>query len=199
MKKSEEVKEKIIKTTISLITESDGYVENINTRTIAEKAQVGVGLINYHFQTKDNLIEICVERMIGKVIAAFAPTNPERTPLGMLKYSAKLVFTFLIENQALSRISILSDYKNPDKADNTIKSAMGFNRILENIEISENERFVLAFAFTSVIQSLLLRKDQSDELFGYDINIKEERDKVIDLLVDNIFGGFGNENRHFSR
>ncbi|MFP3153188.1 TetR/AcrR family transcriptional regulator [Lachnospiraceae bacterium ZAX-1] len=193
MKKSGEVREKIIETTISLITESEGDVASINTRSIAEKSHVGIGLINYHFQTKENLIEMCIERMIANVIVAFAPSIPKQNPAERLKFTAKLVADFLVDNPAVSRISILHDYKNPKKDDNTIKSAVGFNRTLGNIGISEKEQFILAFAFTSILQTLFLRKEQSCELFGYDFSIKEQRDKVLDLLIDNIFGGFENE------
>jgi len=193
MKKSKEVKEKIIEATISLITESDGDVTDINTRAISDRADVGVGLINYHFQTKENLIDICVERMIGRVISAFAPSTPEQTPAARLKHTAKLVFDFLVDNPAVSKISILSDHKNPKMNDNTIISAMGMSKGLGNLGISAKEQFVLAFALTSVIQTLFLRKEQSSELFGYDVNLKEHRDEVLDLLIDTIFGGFCHE------
>ena len=193
MKKSKEVKEKIIGTTISLITESDGDVANINTRTIAEKANVGVGLVNYHFQTKENLIEICVERMIGEVIAEFAPVMAEGSPMAQLKQRTKLVFDFLIDNPAVSKISILSDHKNPKNEDNTMKSTMGICRALCDFGIPENDRVILAFALVSVMQALFLRREQSEELFGYDLHIKERRDEVLDLIIDNLFGGFGHE------
>ena len=38
------------------------------------------------------------------------------------------------------------------------------------------------------MQALFLRKDLSKELFGYDINVKEQRDEVLDLLIDTLFG-----------
>ena len=193
MKKTKDVKEKIIEATISLITDSDGDVTNINTRAISKRANVGTGLINYHFQTKENLIDICVERMIGKVISTFAPSVPEKTLTARLKHIAKMVLDFLINNQAVSRISILSDQKNPKTNDNTMMSAMGFSKILAKLKISNKEQFVLAFALTSVIQALFLRKEQSDELFGYNINVKEQRDEVLDLLIDTMFGGTENE------
>ncbi len=189
MKKSEEVKEKIILATIDIITQSEGDVADINTRGIAEKADVGTGLINYHFQTKDHLIDICVERMIEKVIAAFAPSVPELTPAARLKHTASLVLDFLMDNPAVSRISILSDHKNPKRDDNTIKSAMGMSKTLGNLVISEKERFVLAFALTSAMQALFLRRDQSVALFGYDMNAKEQRDKLLGLLIDTMLEG----------
>jgi AcrR family transcriptional regulator len=193
MKKSEDVKERIIKAATSLIAKSEGNVSDINTRAIAEKAGVGVGLINYHFQTKDNLIEICVERMIGEAIAAFEPDTQALSPAARVKHSVKLVMDFLIENSAVARISMLTDYRAPKPDDSTIKSAMNANATLGNIGLPDNERFLLAFVLTSAMQSLFLRKDQSNAVFGYDINIKEQRDKVIDLLVNSIFGGYVNE------
>ena len=193
MKKSEEVKEKIIEVTISLIHESAGDVAEINTRAIAEKAHVGIGLINYHFQTKENLIEICVERMIGKVISVFAPSAPELTPTARLKHSVKLVFDFFIANPAVTRISILSDCKNPKQDDNTMKSVMGICKGSDDFKIPENKRFIFAFTLVSVMQAMFLRKDQSNEYFGYDLNIKKQRDEVLDLLIDNIFGRSGDE------
>jgi len=189
MKKSAEIKERIIEATIILITESDGDVAEINTRAIAEKANVGVGMINYHFQTKDNLIEICVEQIIGKVIAAFAPTITESTPIAQLKHTVKLVFDFLMSNPAVSKISILSDHKNPKKTDNTIKTAIGLNRTLGDFEMSNKRQFLLTFALTSIMQAIFLRKNQFGELFGCDINIKAQRDKILDLFVDNLVGG----------
>ncbi len=68
---ADSVKEKLIMVTIELITGGGGNIEDITTRAIAQKAGVGVGLVNYHFQTKDNLIEICVGRIIRNVISVF--------------------------------------------------------------------------------------------------------------------------------
>ncbi|MGO1033510.1 TetR/AcrR family transcriptional regulator, partial [Clostridioides difficile] len=40
---------------LNLLNEVDD-IEEITVRKIAERANVGVGLINYHFKTKDNLL-----------------------------------------------------------------------------------------------------------------------------------------------
>ena len=190
MKKSDEVRETIVKATIELIEKSDGDINSINTRAIAQRAQVGAGLINYHFQTKENLIELCVERMIKQVISSFSPPVSEQTPIEQLKITAKLVFDFLMDNPAVSKISILSDYRNPKPGDNTMMSAAGFSRTLSKLKIPEEERFILALAFTSIMQALFLRKDQDAGLPGYDLNNKAQRDTLLDLLIDTIFGGF---------
>ncbi len=66
------IKEKIINTTISLIERSDGLVENITVRDIAQKkSDVAIGLINYHFGSKENLIKSVFSRMISMLWRLF--------------------------------------------------------------------------------------------------------------------------------
>ena len=187
MRKSDKVKERIMEAAIALITESSGDVTDINTRAIAERAGVGIGLINYHFQTKEHLIERCVERIIGDVISAFHPSFPPtvQTPIERLKHSTKLVGDFLMSNPAMSRISILSDFKNPRQTDNTMKSAMEVKAVAGDLEISEKGKEILAFSLISAMQALFLRKG----LLGYNMNNKEQRDELLDMLIDTLFRG----------
>lgn len=99
MKKSDQAKEKIIAVTTQLIENSGGNIDEITTRAIAEKAGVGVGLVNYHFQTKENLIEICVQRIIGNVIGSFKLSAMENMGgIERVKAVMKLVADFLIQN-----------------------------------------------------------------------------------------------------
>ena len=199
MTKSDAVKERIIESAISLINEGKGDMAGVSTRAIAERANTGPALINYHFQTKERLIEICVERIIGDVIFSFSPELPKtaQTPVERLKYKAKMVMDFLIKNPAVSRLSMLGDFNNPKKTDNTMKSSLDCSKTLDGLAAPEKERLVLSFALTSVMQTLFLRKDLGKELFGYDIHIKKQRDELIDLLVGNLFGTYksGKENK----
>ncbi len=194
MKNSEDVRQKIIDVTIDLINKSNGAIEAITTRAISEKAGVGVGLINYHFQTKDNLIEICVQRIIGTVITKFKPAANEKLNVkDRLKSTAKEVADFLIENPSVSRISILSDHIKPQIFDNTMKSVQGFLLGLSDSDMSDRDKKILVFALTSVLQALFLRRELSKELFQLDFSIKQERDIFIDIIIDNMFGGKCNE------
>ncbi len=47
-----EIKDKIINVTIDLIKEANGNIDKITIREIAKRAEIGVGLINYHFKSK---------------------------------------------------------------------------------------------------------------------------------------------------
>lgn len=194
MKSSEEVRQKIIDVTIDLINRSNGAIEAITTRAISEKAGVGVGLINYHFQTKENLIEICVQRIIGTIITKFKPVANEKLNVkDRLKSTAKEVADFLVENPSVSRISILSDHIKPQIFDNTMKSVQGFLLGLSDSDMSDRDKKILVFALTSVLQALFLRRELSKELFQLDFSIKQERDIFIDIIIDNMFGGKCNE------
>ena len=50
-------KEAIIQATIALLRENGENLEAITVREICKSADVGLGLVNYHFGNKDNLIE----------------------------------------------------------------------------------------------------------------------------------------------
>jgi len=60
------VKEHILKTTVEML--EDGFdAEVITIRKIAYKANVSVGLINYHYGSKDELLLIATNQVIDRV------------------------------------------------------------------------------------------------------------------------------------
>lgn len=188
MKKDIEIREKIIDAAAELINESKGDIEAITIRSISKKADVSVGLINYHFQTKENLINICVEKIIEKVITEFRPiTDDCLSSTEKLKATAKSVADFLMDNQSVSRISILSDFNKPQECDNTMKTVKDFCTVSQGSGIPDKNRKILAYALTSILQALFLRKDISKDVFGLDFCIKKDRDSIIDFIVDNLF------------
>ncbi|MEG1385276.1 MAG: TetR/AcrR family transcriptional regulator, partial [Oscillospiraceae bacterium] len=64
-------KDLIIETTIKLIQSAGSDPEQVTVRDISKQAGIAVSQINYHFASKENLIAICVQRMIGDVISLF--------------------------------------------------------------------------------------------------------------------------------
>ncbi len=193
MRKADDIKEKLIDVTTKLITESAGDIDSITTRMIAKKANVGVGLVNYHFQTKENLIEICVQRIIRKVISSFQPGRAAEDVSTRLKHTAKLVMDFLMENQPVSRISILGDYKNPKPNDNTMGTVRGFSHSTGGKGAPQGRELITLFALTAAMSSMFLRKDVSKDIFGIDMYNKEERGLFVENLVDILLCGFINE------
>lgn len=71
MNKNANVKNRIIEVTTELIEQHNGNIKDITARMIAANANVGLGLINYHFGSKEDLITECVQNIISQVIAGF--------------------------------------------------------------------------------------------------------------------------------
>ena len=51
-------KEAIIQATIKLIEEKGEHLEEVTVREICKREGVGLGLVNYNFGNKDNMIEL---------------------------------------------------------------------------------------------------------------------------------------------
>lgn len=199
MKETNNVKEIIIRTATELIQEYNGNVAKITLRKISERANVGLGLINYHFGSKEQLITICVQRIINNVVTCFSPSKkeynkePKVADKERLADWAKQVYDFLFNNQAISSISILGDMQNYQLDSNSVYTQEGFSLAIKN-DMEDRIRKLLIFVLTSTMQVAFLSRDVSEEMLGYNLKIKEERDAYIDSLVGLLFTGvFGME------
>jgi AcrR family transcriptional regulator len=175
-----DIKEKIISTTISLIEESDGMIDNITVRAIAQKADIAVGLINYHFGSKKNLIEICVQQIISHVMRTFSETEylaryrccDKKLPDVDIAVFTAGVFSFLLDHPQIAKISMLGDLSHPDIKSN---SSVSFKAIYKamSVQESESDRKIKAFILLSVIQSAFLNRQISAELLGFNLSDKD--------------------------
>ncbi len=193
MSKGENVKDRIIAVTIELIEQYHGDTKSITARMIAEKAEIGLGLINYHFGSKDNLITECVQRIIGEVVVGFHieqefPSDKER-----LIACATYVFDFLFEHSAISRISILGDFQNYLRDSNSVYTQYGFMKSLKS-DISEKDKPMLVFILTTAMQIAFLGSATVNQLLGYNFTKQKDRAKYIEKLVDILFEGAVNSN-----
>lgn len=186
----QDVRERILIAAEELIAQGEGEIEQITTRAIAERAGVGIGLINYHFQTKDHLIRLCVQRMIGEVIRTFdAARFASLPPLERLTASATHVFEFLFAHPSLSRISILDDHRNPSPDCNTARTIRGFGLMAADFDGERGALERRLFELTAAMQSAFLFREQSAVLLGRDLQRPEERAAYIAELVSALFGG----------
>ena len=104
-------RKKIIHAAIQII-EQEQNIDAVTVRKIAEKASIAVGLINYHFKSKSNLINISVREFINEVIAGWKKhtSSPETSdPVSVLKVMLQSTGKFLSDYPGISRISITND------------------------------------------------------------------------------------------
>lgn len=185
-------REKIINVTTQMIIESNGDLSQVSARKIANKAEVGLGLIHYHFENKDQLITECVQRIIYKEIRAFMPEdtqysdNPTEADKQRLSHWAKQVFEFFYANQSIARVSILGDMQNNLTRSNSIDMQRGLLLSLSD-GIDDDKKKFMVFSLTAIMQAAFLQDNTVNNRLGFDLKKKEDRERFIDSVVEEIF------------
>jgi len=189
IRNASEVRERILTAAMALIHEGNGDVAALTTRAIAQRAGVGVGLINYHFQSKENLITQGVQRMIANVVASFAPADrPTDSPAERLTDWAAQVFEFLFANPSLSRISILADFSQPSETSNSVRTQLGLTHALP-ANWPAGQKALLTFVLTTAMQAAFLGGECNASRLGYAFDTPENRRAYIARLVRLLMGG----------
>lgn len=173
-------RETIIQTTIALIEEKGEELDTITVREIAKKAGVGLGLVNYHFGNKDKLIDLCVERIINRIVEQFQGIREKTegfTPFEKLEYLGNMTFDFLFEHYAVSRISVLADMENPKPDDNTHRTYAAYLPLVAACRPDWDEPTVKrkTFCLISVMQQSFLWYETTSTTFDMDLSQKENR------------------------
>lgn len=173
-------KERIIQAAIDLIHEKGEHMDDITVREICKRANVGLGLVNYHFENKDKLIELCVERIVNRIIDNFSSIREKTdklTAFEKLDYLGNMTLTFLFEHYAVSKTSILADMRMPKEDDNTHRTYLAYLPLVSacrpdwDKETLERKTFYLIAA----MQQSFLRYKIIMQLYGIDLTVPEER------------------------
>ena len=181
MDKNANIKNHIIEVTTELIKQHNGNTKGITARIIAAKAGVGLGLINYHFGSKEKLITECVQRIIGKIVTEFQMTTQYKTDKERLTACAIYVFDFLFEHSAISRISILGDLQNYTKNCNSVLTQRGFSLSLKS-DLANKDTSMFVFILTAAMQTAFLGSETVSQLLHYDFTKAEDRTAYISKL-----------------
>jgi AcrR family transcriptional regulator len=188
---TQSARSRIMQAAIDIMREI-GEVEEVTVRKIAKRAGVGVGLINYHFRSKENLIGEAVQFFQSREVMSgwegqilFRPKNPNE----LVKTMVKSFADFMADFPHISRISILNDLHNPGREDNMSQTIQGLTPYIQEAlgRNGKNGRaFRTAWVIVSTIQTIFLRAGQFSGFSGdggFDFFNKSERDAYIDDLV----------------
>lgn len=191
-KRDIEARELLIEAATALIREHGG-TETVTTRDIAARAGVGVGLVNYHFQTKEHLLDLCTQRIISRVIGGFDRLHQsigDMPPIGRLRFLVKENARFLADNPGISRASILHDLHTPGAGDNTDQTLQAYLPVVREVcgdKICDAELRVLLCTMIFTLQVAFLRGNAFGKALGLDLEDPAQRDQFVDLLIDRLF------------
>lgn len=187
-----DIKELLIDQTIALIKESDGKPESITARAIAQRSGVALGLINYHFGSKDNLLAECANKIINDLLSSMKPDLIKAEDDGFsdrerLTSYAKQTFEFLFTNRAIVKMSILSDFRSYGADSNSALTQKGFQMALRG-DIPDKSKRLIAFSLASSMQTAFLAADESKKITGYDLKTRKGRSSFIEDTVNMLMG-----------
>lgn len=175
-----ENKEAIIQATIELIEENGEHLEEITVRKICKRAGVGLGLVNYHFENKDKLIEQCIERMINGIVERFQNIREKTkglTPFEKLEYLGNMTLDFLFEQYAVSKISVLTDMQTPKDNDNTGGTYAAYLPLVAASRPDLDEATIKrkTLYLITIMQQMFLRYETISQTLGIDLGKRETR------------------------
>jgi len=181
---SSDSKERILDSMVKLLMERKD-ISKITTRQIAELANVNSALINYYYQSKENLVfkavEICMENIAKEL---FVEDTPNENPVGRLKNMIKTFSGFAFNNYYLSEIAISNEIRHGSITTNTI-----FLPLLKEIfkeSKTEIELKLIALQIITPMQVLFLNASDYKVYLSKDLYNEQIRNEVLDHMIDNI-------------
>ena len=183
MNKSNNTKNQLVESVIELLKECND-VSEITSRKITERAKVNLSTINYYFVSKDELINIAVNKLIGDVADTYFQDmkNSVQAPRNKLR-------------DFLYRISdIVIDYKKYTKEMMPyILLKEEFTQVIEILPLvkdcfqgskSDEECKIISYQLISFMQLVFYRADEFKSFSKINIMNKQERDRLIDIQLD---------------
>ncbi|MEA4972162.1 MAG: TetR/AcrR family transcriptional regulator [Candidatus Metalachnospira sp.] len=181
-----DMREKIMQAVRELIKEGIA-VEKITVRAIAKKADVGVGLINYHFGSKDNLLQIVLAEIMAETAKEYMANElaDDSSPRkDKLKSIIKNLYVLTIQYESIIKFLVLQCVQKGDmSAELTI---MPLLRQVFGNDKNEIELRIIALQILKPIQVASLSAESFRVYTGINLYDEKQRGEFVDILVDNL-------------
>lgn len=179
------VRDKIIKAATDILKETKS-IENVTVREIANRAKVGIGSINYHFKSKDFLLSEVIENIMTHKIHDF--TNLENDSNMSADEELKALLKALCDS-ALGAKELVQFMLKQDIFYGSLQTPLYLVPLLRRIfgaSKSEMELRVIALQLLQPLQIAGITPDAFLMYSGFDVYNRQQRNKFIDMLVDNL-------------
>ena len=185
MKKDKaDAKEKLLLTVVELL-EQNKDASLYTNREIASMAGVNSALINYYFQSKENLLNKAVERRMQDMKEAFFVDDDKNLgPEERLRKTIKTFAGFTFKYHILSVIAVSSEVKSGSLY--TTQIIKGSLKEIFGTGIDETSLKLMAMQIIIPLQHMFLHREKFEEELGFDFNDEEKRNTLLDKLIDNV-------------
>lgn len=189
MDKNPDARDRILKATKEILDEADN-IDQITVRQIAERANVGVGLINYHFKSKDNLLGTVVSGEMARMAGGFLKTGsksgskPGMDPVRKMKVMLKDLFSYGEKHKDHLKYIVTRSILNGD-----MQAQLTLVPILREIFGEQRDEInlrIIAMQILLPLQVTALSPQAFHFYSGIDLFDETQRNKLIDILVDNL-------------
>lgn len=184
-----DAKEKLISVTIQMICEGRNPSE-ITVKDITEKAGLGNGMVNYHFQSKDNLIRLAVKKVMNcatKSLSEKMKSKNNETAVSRLAFILKEVVNFIADNSEISKIAILDDLESNQVTAHILGSEESYNKCLKELYGDDMHKFwVKNYLIAGYLNYIFLKAENIKNEMGFDFYNKDDREKAIENLVEEL-------------
>jgi AcrR family transcriptional regulator len=179
-----DARQSIIEAAKDLMNET-GDIGKITVRQIAEKAKVGIGLINYHFKSKDNLLSIAIGDVMTDTIYQFMKENAKSKsdPVSKLKMLVKELYSLAGNSDKVLRFILTREVMEGD-----LKTALHLVPLLKEIYGDEEDMRlrIIALQILHPIQVTGLNTEAFHMYSGIDLYNTKQRNNFIDMVIDNL-------------
>ena len=180
-----ETKERLLDAAVELLGEKK-EPSKITSRSLAERAGVSLGSINYHFRSKDNLLNEAVSRMTSEIAESWLrPVKGfEDDPVGALKMLLKETSRAMVSHAHLSKITVTNIFKQGNFDVPLV--ILPLLRTIYREQKDEQELRLIAFQLVIPMQVAFMH-DRAFLLYaGYNLYDDQQRDQMIEKQVDNL-------------
>ena len=180
-----DVKEKIISATIELLEEQND-TDRITMRLIADRAGVGLGLINYHFKTREALINDAIGQMMFHAvkphlsIPSSVDSDPKEAIRSIFKATSDIGARYALGRFAVQYALLQGNMEVPAMIVPLVRQFYGKRK--DDLEIR-----LIAFSMVTVMQAAYIRGDAFRLYAGLDIQNEQMRNELIDRIIDQYF------------
>lgn len=177
-------KERIMETLLKMLSEKK-EITKLTTREIAALSDVNTAMINYYYQSKDNLLNLAVTHYMSNIFEEIVNKSRENgEAIIRLRAMIKAIADVAISNFALSEVVILFDFKNGTIETNSmitplLKEHFGASK-------SDDEIKIIGLQIIIPLQMMFLNEKTYRKYFTLDIKVLEERNQLIDCIIDNV-------------